>query len=407
MRRFLKDLIRKAVDFIVRVVLKRVDVIKQERPAEFHSDVQAAVPSAPPPLAAATWRIIRTRPFLYPARVGAHSGPVGYPRYFLVTSQGLAASAWLASSLNLHPDITCAMGIDHPLVSMRYYYNQDQIQNKMESIRELYPVRHGFYGESLRQHFSQQFADLGVDCPNDLRRENPVRDLQKMFDELTWFEPDSKYYGNVHVCFAQQALEYLREAPTQRNVLLVNLIRHPVPRTETAIKGILSVATHYQDSDWHKGITEGIDEFAETHSDMRRDVEKQFGVDFREVRNRAVLYSYYRAIHNDCWAGEIMRVPEACHVTIERLMTDRDYFAWLVWELTGREVVPAPEFLDKIYSESHLQSGRHTGKGRSPGPRVHYEAWTEWERHEFRKAMDRLDLPSVYSPFGYDFSFVR
>ncbi len=392
---FLKRLILACLDRVIRVVLHRVDLIKGGAPAKV---ARAGADSA-------GWRTMRVRPFVYSAPAAKASEE--FPKYFLVTSQGLAASAWLASSLNLHPDITCAMGIDHPLVSMRFYYNENEIAEKQESIRNLGPMQNGFYSETLRQHFKEKFARLGVPLETDLVRENPIRQLQRMYEELAWFDPHSKYIGNVHVCFAQQALEYLAESPTNRNVTLVNLIRHPIPRTEAAIKGVLSIATHYKDSDWHKGIPEGMDAIVDTEAERRREIERRFGVDFKEPRNRAVLYSYYRALHNDCWGGEIVSIREACHVTIERLMSDRNYFSWLVSELTGHEVVPASDFLDKIFTETHLQSGRHMGKGRSIGPREQYAAWTDWERFEFRQVMERLDLTNVYAPFGYDFSFVR
>jgi len=411
MLRLLKRLVLRVIDYVVRVILHRVDLV---RAADQGSEARLAFLKAVDSIwnrsgeqTSEGWRVMRVRPFVFPAP--AASRITGHPKYFIVTSQGLAASAWLASSLNLHPEITCAMGIDHPLVSMRYYYNAAEIEERSASINDLRPITHGFYSDGLRQHFKQKLSQAGVPVNTDLVRENPIRNLQKMYDELQWYEPRSRYYGNVHVCFALQALEYLRENPLARDVTLANLIRHPVPRTEAAIKGVLSIATKYKDSDWHAGITEGMDAVVDTHAERRREIEKRFRVDFSEQRNRAVLYSYYVAIHNDSWAGEITSVPEACHVTIERLMTDRDYFAWLVSELTGGEQAADSAFLDKIHSAEHLQSGRHTGRGqgRALDSRSQFAAWSDWEKFEFRHAMERLNLKSVYAPFGYDFSFVH
>jgi len=297
------------------------------------------------------------------------------------------------------------MGIDHPFVSMRYYYNQEDVQRKIDDVTDVEKIRHGFYRESFRKLYLQRLAAKEISVESDFIRENPIRNLQKMYDELELLFP-AKYYGNVHACFAQQALEYLQDFPTRNDVTLMNLIRHPVPRTEAAIKGVLSIATQYEDSDWHKGITEGMHEFTETHPEMCREIEKRFDVDFTNVRNRAVLYSYYRALHNDCWAGEIMTVRETCHVTMERLMADPDYYSWFLWELTQRTIKPSKSYLEQISSETHLQSGRHTGSGRSLGPREQYERWSDWEKHEFLLAMERLDLANVYAPFGYDLSFV-
>jgi len=392
----MKQFIIRIIDKIIRVVLSRLAIVRAEHD-------KAVVVRANAALAAEGWRTLRSRPFVYSANAPRRGE---FPRYFLITSQGLAGSVWLASSLTLHPEITCAMGIDHPFVSMRFYYNQDEVQRKLDGVTDVEQIQHGFYRDTLRKSFIQRFAAKGINIEGGLVRENPVRNLRKMYDELEMFFP-AKYYGNVHACFAQQALEYLPEFPTRHDVTLMNLIRHPIPRTEAAITGILSVPTHYQDSDWHKGITEGIDEFTETHPDQRREIEKKFGVDFTNVRNRGILYSYYRALHNDCWAGEIMTVREACHVTMERLMADPDCYSWFLSEITGGTIAPTKDYLDQIYSETHLRSGRHTGRGRSITPREQFDRWSDWEKYEFRLVMHRLDLASVYAPFGYDFSFVK
>jgi hypothetical protein len=353
------------------------------------------------------WRVMRVRPFVFPARVASRAS--GDPTYFLVTSQGLAASVWLASSINLHPEITCSMGIDHPLISMQFYYNRAELDKRQESIEDFEPIKHGFYSETLRQHFKEKFAQHGVRLGSDLIRANPITNLQTMYDELFWFEPGSRHYGNVHVCFASQALEYLRARPATRDVTLANLIRHPLSRTEAAIKGVHKVATMNSDSDWHAGISEGLDKVVDTHAERRRDAERRFNVDFSDPRNRAVLYSYCVAIHNDSWAGEIMSVPEACHLPIERLMSDPSYFSWMLAGLTGGKITADAAYLNSLYTEAHLQSGRHTGmgQGRAREARAQYETWNDWEKFEFKQVMERLDLVNVYAPFGYDLSFVR
>jgi hypothetical protein len=298
------------------------------------------------------------------------------------------------------------MGIDHPLISMRFYYNDDKISAKAASINDVSAISNGFYSESLRAMFKERFAATGIRPETTLERPNPVRELQKMYDELEWFAK-SKFYGNVHSCFASQALEYLNETPTHRDVVLANLIRHPIPRTDAAIRALISIATVAQDSGWHNGISEGMHAIVDTQAEKRRDIEQRFGVDFTDVRNRAVLYSYYLALHNDCWAGEITTVRDAYHTPIERLMNDRDYYSWFLSEISRREISASPEYLDKVFSDQHLQSGRHVGKGRATGPREQYQSWSDWERDEFKQVVARLDLANVYAPFGYDFSFVN
>lgn len=407
MTNFLKRLVIRFIDYAIRVLMSRVAQI--QAPSETAS--QETKPPAHPLLQAAEstglcLRKVLVRPYSYPAAQDSKPTETDEPKYFLITSQGLAASGWLASSLNLHPDITCSMGIDHPLVSMRFYYNDDLIAQKTDGISDVGEIRNGFYSASLRERFKEKFAADGIKLDAELVRANPVRELQKIYDELEWFEK-SKFYGNVHAYFANDALEYLKAVPARRDITLANLIRHPIPRTDAAIRALMSVATLAQDSDWHDGIADGVNAIADTQVEKRHEIEQRFGVDFTEVRNRAALYSYYKAIHNDCWVGEIASVSTACHVPIERLMSERDYYAWFVSEITQQEIVASSDYLDNVFNDKHLQSGRHVGKGRSAGPREYYQGWSEWERYEFKQAMERLDAVNVYAPFGYDFSFVK
>lgn len=406
---FLKRLTIKLLDYSIRVVLARLAAIQNVEPrttADTHSAASTASADVTSGMNDPGWRTLHVLPLIYPAATNSALPAAAYPKYFLITSQGLAASAWLASSLNLHPDITCSMGIDHPLISMRFYYNDELVSKKTEGITDVGPIQNGFYSDSLRTLFKDRFAATGAPLGTTLERPNPVRELQRMYDELEWFA-QSKFYGNVHSCFASQALEYLHETPARRDILLVNLIRHPIPRTDAAVRALMSIATLAQDSGWHDGISEGVNAIADTQADRRREIEQRFGVDFTDVRNRAVLYSYCRALHNDCWTGEITAVRDACHTPIERLMNDRDYYSWFLSEISRREIAASPEYLDKVFSDQHLRSGRHVGKGRSTSPREQYQSWSDWERDEFKQVLSRLDLANVYAPFGYDFSFVN
>lgn len=87
-------------------------------------------------------------------------------------------------------------------------------------------------------------------------------------------------------------------------------------------------------------------------------------------------------------------------------MNDRGYYAWFVWELSQRTITPSDEYLDQVFSNQHLNSGRHTGKGRSRTPREQYALWTDWEKYEFKLAVERTNMLEVYAPFKYDFSYL-
>ncbi|HLN25163.1 MAG TPA: hypothetical protein VK558_14415 [Patescibacteria group bacterium] len=322
--------------------------------------------------------------------------------HFLVTSWGHSASIWLAGSLNLHDDILCNCGIEHPLNSFSLY----PLNKDWQAWRQAdWPSLFGFGIRPERLELTaEQSARIGAPPPPPSRRDYDSLP-SFVFDELERLADavPHRVIGNVHGITLPQLVAVQRQASPLfggRRVPVVNLIRHPVPRTESAIKATM----HYHMDDLKADIDRLIDENAAEC----RAMERRFKVDFTQPRARTVLHVYRQGLQNVVWAEEIRDFPWIKSVLMERLQTDSDYFATVFGLLTQQRLAITDAYLDRVFSAENLGSGRRGAARqgtRPPAARDQFALWSDFEREEFRRCADMLSLRDVYAPFDYDFSF--
>jgi hypothetical protein len=341
---------------------------------------------------------LRDRLFPFGPATGAHADTA----HFLVSSWGFAGSIWLAGSLNLHDVVCTTVGNDNPVESFSYCaLNKDAAYVNDNADASL--ATHGFTNSAnpLVAAFRSRLDALGVDIP--------VRDLSRLpwyvLDELERVPAIAPYrvLGNVH----GTTLWHLHQAHLAdpdflkgRPVVVVDLIRHPVPRTEAAIKAVITF--HLEELD------APISAFLHEHATECLELERRYGIDFSEPRPRAALHVFRQGTQNDLWAYEIREYADAPRILLERLQDDRDYFAHVFCTLTQGRVRADPAYLDRVFASENLVSGRQSGEKRTRAPRAReqYDRWSPFERAEFARVTNRLKLPALYFPYGYDLSFV-
>ena len=130
-----------------------------------------------------------------------------------------------------------------------------------------------------------------------------------------------------------------------------------------------------------------------------------------EPQNRARVVSFgcaEEAFYAITWAAELRDFPDVHRIQLERLQTEPEYFAAVFHALTQGRLVADRAYLDRVFAADNLVSGRHStsAKVRPPGAREQYALWSAWERAEFARDAQRLNLPRLYFPFGHDFSFL-
>ena len=330
----------------------------------------------------------------------------GY-RYFLVTSWGHSASIWYAGSLNLHEAFFCNVGAHHPIQSFNaYWLNVDP----KPFVERATPHRFRF-GANIPNPMSDGSPVPKFDLPP---LDIPRRDM----DQLPWFVfdemddmvemiqgPKPKFVGTVHGLWLPPLADALQSDPSafrHRRFPMLNLIRHPVGRTEAAIAAVQYYLMLDLKADIDRLIDEQIDE-------VRR-LERTYKVDFSDPRVRAVFHVFRQGRQNRTWSRELVDFPRVKHIKMELLQSDRGYFATAFNDLTSGRVKADNAYLDKVFKPENLGSGRQQRHLKAPvrpaGPRDQFERWSDFERTEFRAAVNRLNLHAVYAAQDYDLSFV-
>lgn len=332
----------------------------------------------------------------------ATSPDCGTPSYFLVASWGHSGSIWLAGSLNFHDAVCATVGIYNPVECFAYYpMNRDASYAAHHAPVEL--GRHGFsvWSGTLDSDLRSVLGARGV----TFSQRDPSRLPSYVFDELDLLPAAVPYtvLGNVHgVTLGQVHDAYLADPHIfkNRHPVVVDLIRHPVSRTESAINATIK---------YHLANLEPlISEFIHAHADECLALEREFKIDFSEPRPRAALHVYRQGLQNDVWAYEVRMFPNTYRVLFERLQSEPEYFAHTFYTLTQGRVVADRAHLDRVFAQENLGTGRQSTSdiARPLGPRDQYERWSPFERAEFARVAKRLGSPGLYFPFGYDFSFV-
>lgn len=329
--------------------------------------------------------------------------------YFLVTSQGHCATTWLASALNLHPEITCSHGINHPIDAMSHYYNLRNGEVPREWLERLLAEpelgRHGVEPHTLGR--VQSVADELGQEPLKFPERHFLELSSFLFEELEeWCRceirrGDGRVLGNVHGVTLTNYHAHLDRADTPyggRKLRVVDLIRHPVSRFQSALnRGV----GQYRDPGFKIEVDRAI---AKRERHIRR-LEKQYGIEI--VGTDLQIFYFYTYVQNvnKWWADEV-RNFRCKRETTERIVSDPGILSDLIRYLSADSVDVGKDYLDQVYSERHMAAGRKGGQGAPPTPEEVYAAWNEWQRATYRSLMRSLSLRSAYRAQGYDFSFV-
>lgn len=279
-------------------------------------------------------------------------------KFFLITSHGRTATYWLASCLNLHPDIACTHGPVLPPVF--------------------------------------EFPDPPSDALTKYAHENLdsfySKSVDGFFDELEK-SVEAKLYGNVHAYTADQLYSLMNINETRRNPRIMNLVRHPVLRIES-LKRRMIYESAFSDS-VRNMLRAGFDSYVT--QDVVQNITSETEVDFDNPETRAFIYSACFVMTHDLRDFQWPVV----HVPMERLTRDIDYFIWFLGSI-GQDHVPVTmDFANKVF-----QQKRKNGLADEMSSLDRYESWEEWKKTVFGIVVEKFDGVTMYDPMGYDLSFV-
>jgi len=299
----------------------------------------------------------------------------------------------------LHQEICSTVGYGHPIQCFNAYKIHKDVQMILSNLDVSF-LRYGFHGPTAaipKQLSSFPFIE---------------RDLNMMpffiLDELAEipYSTPFKAVGNIHGITVSQLFDCLKinsDPFKGRPVCIVDLIRHPVGRTESAIKATL---LHIKLNNFD--IVASIDKFISDNAEDCLQIERKYGIDLDEPRTRAAFHVYRQGLQNDVWTSEIKNYPQVCRILLERLQNEPEYFSHVFYLLSSGQLRCDSQYLHAVFAPENLCFGRQT-QGEvtlPPKPSDQYELWPAWEKEEFARVAQRLEMFRYYWPFGYDFSFV-
>ncbi|MHB1947007.1 MAG: hypothetical protein ACYCQI_02690 [Gammaproteobacteria bacterium] len=319
-----------------------------------------------------------------------------------ILSYGCSGSYWLGSSLHKLENTFCSTGTDHPLTGIRYWYNKHEFDALVELIKQKIPEinQHGFsqykvlYNLEPLSTYYYLRNEVGLDI--SLRVDNHH---QIILDELEavahHLRPNATHLISVH---GQNAQTYLESKYAKQNdVKVFDVIRHPIPRSET----------------WMNIFKWGWENCEETRKQLEKrrmgNLEKfkeyaKHGVDFDDPDNFITFFVYQ---HNYAFA-QSLTLLNCKRITFEDLKEKPETFAQLYYDIY--EEKPSKDYIDFVYSPENLSSGRsvHKKSDKPPlSPKEQFDAWTPFQRALFTDLIKNEKLAEVYSPYDYDFSFIR
>lgn len=332
---------------------------------------------------------------------------------FLVLTSGNCGAIWFASALNLHDGIFAGCGAYHPIEScFRYDLKKDGQALLLASTAANFVC--GAHPGTMRAVLDRH----GIDWPI------PPRD----YTRLPWFVLDELCglpgvkrcgaVGSVHAFTATRFAECLVQDPgllRTRDVVLANMIRHPVPRAESFTKAFMAyqIDPPVEDGEVDTALPyvtyrEALATYIEQHLDECLGLERRYGLSMEDPRVLAGLFVYRLGDPIQWVAHELRTFAHLPALRMEDLQGDRDCFARAVVLLTRGRVEPDAAYLDEVFRPENLGVGRRTGTEgtRPPDAAAQWAAWSDWERDEFRALCRREPIVDTYVAHGYDFSFL-
>lgn len=337
--------------------------------------------------------------------------PNNEPNHFLVTSQGNAGSIWLASSLNLHPDICCSMGTEHPIVSMNDIHSITTLpESNLATLKKTWTERiqgpedlkYGIKDieKEAREFAAEILLKKGVEftIPNRVPPIHP--DI--IFSELEHFY-NAAVYGNIHGITIHNLTAFTQKGLIERRPIIANLIRHPVSRFHALVARSVDLTPPDAVLDPEK------EQLIESHPELIESLNKKHDIDWQDARNRFWFWAFVGLDSLSWWAKEISEFPHVLHIPMEKAMTDRDYLSAVITVLTQGRLKAGADYLDGVFSFERQGLGRvhpHQLNQKTKSPEQLFHEWPEWVQTLFKEQTQALNLEKLHAPYDYDFSFL-
>ena len=305
------------------------------------------------------------------------------PRYFLITSIGRTATYWLAWSLNRHPDILCSHGGNFPPSLVTYDKDgraESELNRIGDPIRSIYDIPHAcasgsdVSGTGARSQSAFHEKTIGE-----------FLDAHRAFGEYAAI-------GNVHGYSLGNFLNRFRAGEVNRNIAVVNLIRHPVDQ-------ILSFyRRHKFDAERSDSYKSSRFKIVERYVEIAAAVQQVFGIDLQDHDTLIFLSSVFdvAGMQND------ILVENVLHLRYETLTVSRPAFEALLKLLIGdADIALSESYLETVYAQGPM----NYSSARKQAAEDAFDALADWQKFAISVSIDQ-EAARRYLAHGYDLAFL-
>ena len=284
------------------------------------------------------------------------------PRYFLVTSQGVSATRWIAFALASHRKVFAAHG-------------------------------HFTINSVVAGKFEQEKAkdDTGaLSLGNAARELYETNDIDGIFAAYRSARPEAEAYGNVHSYTLDGLQRQLKNSGASSKFAIANVVRHPVSYIESHFSLVRKAEAHpdvYQDYEWQL-FPQALAEFREL-----------FLVDCPDFRE---FLAFAASCYSVLIVARDLGYQRFRHYQMESLTTDSDALAAFCQTLTG--LVYSREELSSLIAAGAIN--RHRKPSARADERDIYDGWARWKKDIAAVMISETTLKK-FEKVGYDIGMLR
>ena len=282
-------------------------------------------------------------------------------KYFIVTCHGWSGSHWLATALNSHPEVICCHSALNILADTKTW--ADDKLKKTIVPRQNARLRRG------------------------------VVSTDELFKEVKSYGK-AKVYGNVHTLRIRDLPEINSRFRARKSYALMNMVRHPVSLVASGAGQLREMM------EWDIYALLETSDAVREEMELALETSEKYGINLCDNDNRAFITACHHQKH---LARDHMIAPDIPTIIMERVVSERAYYAEIFEQLTSKKLKADDEYLDNVFSIGKLNPHK---AGAKKSPEQEYAEWPAWQKEVFGRIFSRCNLRELYQKFGYDFSFI-
>jgi hypothetical protein len=284
------------------------------------------------------------------------------PRYFLVTSQGVSATRWIAFALASHPKVFAAHG----------HFAIDSV-----------------VGGKFEQETAKD--DTGaLSLGNEARALYEKNDIDGIFAAYRSTYPGAEAYGNVHSYTLDSLQRPLKNSAKASKFAIANVVRHPVSFI-----------------DGHSSLVRKAEAYPDVYRNYEAHLFPQALAEFRELLLvECPDFREFLAFTVSCYSVLIVArgfgFEGFQHYRMESLTRDGAALAAFCEKLTG--LAYSREKLDALVAAGAIN--RHRTRSAKSDEREIYDGWARWKR-DIAAVMISEEALKRFEKAGYDVGMLR